>query len=128
MNNRLGDLPVWNDEEDSDEDDVPFPGDVEMQQGNQQQPHYMDNYFREVDSIKADIDAVGQASKRIAEIHEQALGATTGEEESALSRQLKPLIEGTNKQAQRTKTLLGLLKEETDKLKAEGTLNASDIR
>lgn len=125
MNNRLGDIPVWNDEEDSDEDDL-SEGDIE--QSKLQQPNYMENFFKEVDSIKADIDSVDQATNRIAEIHEQALGATTTDEETALSKQLKPLIEGTNKRAQRTKTLLGLLKEETEKLKAEGTLNASDIR
>ena len=72
--------------------------------------------------------AVGETSKKIASIHEEALSATTTEEETTLSKQLKPLIDNTNKRAKRTKTLLGLLKEETDKLKAQGTLNASDIR
>ena len=54
--------------------------------------------------------------------------ATTTAEEQKLSKKLKPLIDTTNKRAKRTKNLLGLLKEETEKLKAEGTLNASDIR
>jgi hypothetical protein len=38
------------------------------------------------------------------------------------------LIDATNNRAKRTKTLLGLLKEETDKLEKEEKLNASDIR
>ncbi|KAL3922980.1 MAG: hypothetical protein SGILL_001917 [Bacillariaceae sp.] len=133
MNNRLGDVPAWamEDSDDSD-DDVPKPskngGDIEMQDQQSNHNHYMENFFREVDSIKADIDAVAQASKDIAKINEQSMRATTTAEEQKLSKKLKPLIDTTNKRAKRTKNLLGLLKEETEKLKAEGTLNASDIR
>jgi t-SNARE complex subunit (syntaxin) len=54
--------------------------------------------------------------------------ATTTAEEKSLSKKLGPLIASTNKRAKRTKTLLGLLKEETEKLKASGKLNASDVR
>ena len=133
MNNRLGDLPAWAMEDsDSDDDDVPKPskngGDIEMQDQQNNHNHYMENFFKEVDSIKADIDAVAQASKDIAKINEQSMRATTTAEEQKLSKKLKPLIDTTNKRAKRTKNLLGLLKEETEKLKAEGTLNASDIR
>jgi t-SNARE complex subunit (syntaxin) len=127
MNNRLGDIPAWA-MEDSDEEDVPNPesgGDIEMQQ---QKPQYMEDFFREVDSIKADIDAVAQASKDIAKINEQSMRATTTSEENKLSKKLKPLIDTTNKPAKRTKTLLSLLKEETEKLNSEGKLNSSDIR
>ena len=126
MNNRLGDIPAWA-MEDSDDEDVPNPesGDIENQQ---QKPQYMEDFFREVDSIKADIDAVAQASKEIAKINEQSMRATTSSEENKLSKKLKPLIDSTNKRARRTKTLLGLLNEETEKLKSEGKLNPSDIR
>jgi hypothetical protein len=137
MNNRLGDLPAWAMEDsDGSDDDVPKPsknggGDIEMQtQQKQKDNHnqFMENFFREVDTIKADIDAVAQASKDIAKINEQSMRATTTAEEQKLSKMLKPLIETTNKRAKRTKTLLGLLKEETEKLKADGTLNSSDVR
>ena len=114
--------------EDSDDDDDPNSeggGDVEMQQ---QKPQYMEDFFREVDSIKADIDAVAQATKDIAKINEQSMRATTTSEENKLSKKLKPLIDTTNKRARRTKTLLGLLKEETEKLKAERRLSPSDQR
>lgn len=140
MNNRLGDIPAWA-MEDSDEDGDDAPnnngtgwnnnggGDVEMQeQQKQKQPEYMDHFFREVDTIKADIDAVSQAAKDIAKINEESMRATTTQEEQKLSKKLKPLIETTNKRAKRTKNLLGLLKQETDQLKADGKLNASDIR
>lgn len=132
MNNRLGDIPAWAlDDSDDDQDDVPNPtrnggGDIEMQEQNK--PEYMDHFFREVDTIKADIDAVSQAAKDIAKINEESMRATTTQEEQKLSKKLKPLIDTTNKRAKRTKNLLGLLKQETDQLKADGKLNASDIR
>jgi hypothetical protein len=131
MNNLLGKFQEeWNDEELESSDEEDKDGDIEMdkQQQPTNQPNYMENFFREVDSIKVDVDAVLEASKSIAVIHEQALSATTNDEEQALSRELRPVIENTNKRAQRTKTLLKLLKEETDNIKEEKTLNASDIR
>jgi hypothetical protein len=132
MNNRLGDMPAWAAGDSDEEDDVPNPessgGDVEMQQQQRKKPQYMEDFFREVDSIKADIDAVSVAAKEIAKINEQSMRATTTSEENKLSKKLKPLIDATNKRAKRTKTLLGLLKEETDKLNSEEKLNASDVR
>lgn len=134
MNNLLGSLDGWTDEPDSDDED-PAPGyddddDVESNRKIADTPkiNYMEHFFREIDNIKADIDAVGQATKAIRDLHEQALSATTNAEEDALSQQLKPLINATNQRAKRTKTLLGLLKQETDKLREENTLNASDLR
>ena len=138
MNNRLGDIPAWA-MDDSDDDDVPNPasngkgsddfggGDIEMQQQNQQ-PKFMENFFNEVDSIKKDIEAVSDATKKIGKINEEAISATTTDKENELSRQLRPLIDSTNKRARRTKTLLGLLKEETEKLQSEHKINASDLR
>jgi hypothetical protein len=125
MNNLLGDIPAW--AEDDSDDDAPTKsgGDVEMAQ---KKPTFMDHFFREVDNIKADIEAVSQAAKRIDKINEEAMRATTTVEENKLSKQLKPLIDSTNNRAKRTKTLLGLLKEETDKLEKEEKLNASDVR
>jgi predicted kinase len=101
---------------------------MQQQQQQQKKPQYMEDFFREVDSIKADIDAVSVAAKEIAKINEQSMRATTTSEENKLSKKLKPLIDATNKRAKRTKTLLGLLKEETDKLQSEEKLNASDVR
>jgi len=127
-------IPAWA-QEDSDSDDggdnpdgkKKGGGDVEMQQqGDDNQ--YMTTFFKEVDGINADIKAVSQAAKGIAIINEKAMRATTTAEEKSLSKQLGPLIASTNKRAKRSKTLLGLLKEETEKLKGTGKLNASDVR
>mmetsp|Transcript_12230 Transcript_12230/g.30920 ORF Transcript_12230/g.30920 Transcript_12230/m.30920 type:complete len:315 (+) Transcript_12230:146-1090(+) len=139
MNNLMGDIPAWA-LEDSDSDggdDTPDwakdngkkkgGGDIEMQKQTDENK-YMTTFFKEVDGINADIKAVSKASKDIAVINEKSMRATTTAEEKVLSEKLGPLISTTNKRAKRTKTLLGLLKEETEKLKGEGKLNASDVR
>lgn len=125
----MNEIPAWAMDDDSDDDDADGDeGDLEQGQ-KQQQQKYMEDFFREVDSIKADIDAITKASKDISTINEQSMRATTTAEEQKLSKKLKPLIEATNKRARRTKNLLKLLKEETEKLQKEGNvLNPSDIR
>ena len=140
MNNLMGEIPAWAMEDSDSEGEGDNPdwakdtggkknggGDIEMQQ-QQDNNRYMTTFFKEVDGINADIKAVSQASKDIAIINEKSMRATTTAEEKALSKQLGPLISNTNKRAKRTKVLLGLLKEETEKLKAEAKLNASDVR
>jgi len=143
MNNRLGDLPSWAHEDDGGDDDFEDEwqegggeegksgeegGDIEMGPKKTKEELLMENFFREVDTIKNDIESVAKATKRIGDINEEALIATTTDEENALSEQLRPLIDKTNKLAKRTKNLLGLLKEETEKLKGEQRLKQSDLR
>lgn len=138
----MGDIPAWAKDSDSESDaggnnnngnnnnnghSWASGGDVEMQQQNNDS-QYMDAFFKEVDGINADIKAVSKATADIGTINEKSMRATTTAEEQALSKQLGPLINNTNKRAKRTKTLLGLLKEETEKLKEEGKLNASNVR
>ena len=127
MNNRLAELgnTNWADSSDDDLEAANGGGEVEMAA---KQPKHMDHFFREVEEIKADIEGVEKATRSIGEINEAALQATTTEEENQLSNKLKPLISQTNKRAQRTKTVLGLLKEENEKLKKEGTAKGSDLR
>jgi t-SNARE complex subunit (syntaxin) len=127
MNDRLGDLGAvsnWADDDDS-------TGDIEMGEQPKQgpkQPRHMEQFFTEVESIKNDIEAVKQATRSIGEINEQALQATTTEQENELSRQLRPLVDDTNKRAKRTKTMLGLLKEDNQSLQSSGEAKASDLR
>ena len=127
MNNLLGDIPAWAMEgSDSDSSHGEVVGDVEK--GKPKTPTLMEHFFREVDNIKADIDAVTSATKQINKINEQSMQATTSKEESKLSKKLKPLIDSTNGRAKRTKTLLTLLKEETDELEGEDKLSDPDLR
>lgn len=143
MNDRLSDVPAWALEEaqnsvsDFENEPPAFSGqhgkkgDVEMGNLKEQPPQqakHMEHFFREVESIKADIDSVKKATRTIADINESALQAISNEEENELSRQLRPLVDQTNKRAKRTKTMLGLLKEETKKLKDEESIKQSDER
>jgi t-SNARE complex subunit (syntaxin) len=125
MNSRLNDIPAWAMEDSDDDTPKEHNGDIET---GKHKPSYMDHFFREVDNIKADIEAVGNAAKHIDHINEQAMRATATSEENRLSKELKPLVVTTNNRAKRTKTLLGLLKEETEKLEKAGKLYASDLR
>lgn len=141
MNDRLGDLPSWALEEAQNdpsefEDERPVGkkgrkgesgGDIEM--GNQSsQPKHMESFFRHVDGVKKDIESIIKASKKIGEINEATMQATTTEEENKLSQKMRPLVDKTNKQAKRTKETLGLLKEETKKLESESAIKQSDLR
>ena len=140
MNDRLGDLPSWAMEEaqnDPSEFDNEPPtkkkgrkkgGDIEMGNQGPSQPKHMESFFRHVDAVKLDIEAVQKAAKRISDINEATMQATTTEEENKLSQKMRPLVDKTNKQAKRTKDTLGLLKEETKKLQADGNIKQSDLR
>jgi hypothetical protein len=140
MNNLMGDIPAWAADSDSDDgggDDKNSQwnnngsgggGDIEMQKSKEDDNQYMSSFFSEVDRVNADIKAIAQASKEIGSINEQSMRATTTAEEQKLSKKLGPLIGSTNKSAKRTKDVLGLLKQDTDKLKDEGKLNASNVR
>ena len=133
MNDRMGDIPSWAvGGSDDEEDELPggpgMGGDIEMGPVKEEQPSYMTHFFAEVENIKSDIQAIKDASAKITGLSEEAIHATTTEKEQALSKKLKPLVDKTNKRAKRTKNSLGLLKEETKKLKEEGNLKASDER
>jgi mevalonate kinase len=137
MNDRLGDLPAWAMEEDPSEFEEERPvakkgrkkgGDIEMGKQGPSQPKHMETFFRHVDAVKSDIEAVQKATKRIGEINEATMQATTTEEENKLSQKMRPLVDKTNKQAKRTKDTLGLLKEETKKLQADDKIKQSDLR
>ena len=137
----MGDIPAWAADSDSDDgggDDNNAQwnnngsggggGDIEMQKSKDDDNQYMSSFFSEVDRVNADIKAIAKASKEIDSINEQSMRSTTTAEEQKLSKKLGPLIGTTNKSAKRTKDVLGLLKQETDKLKDEGKLNASNVR
>jgi hypothetical protein len=139
MNNLMGDIPAWAADSDSDDgggdDNAQWNnngsgggGDIEMQKSKDDDKQYMSSFFSEVDRVNADIKAIAKASKEIDSINEQSMRSTTTAEEQKLSKKLGPLIGTTNKSAKRTKDVLGLLKQETDKLKDEGKLNASNVR
>ena len=132
MNDRLAELGSaanWADSVISVDANSAAGGDLELGQVNKPtQPSHMDYFFREIETIKENIEGVKKATRSIGDINESALQATTTEEETQLSNSLRPLIDETNKRAQQSKTLLSLLKEENQKLMDEGKAKGSDLR
>lgn len=118
----------------SDEDDHV---DVEAAHDKKKKPHhlaaqpkidYMGHFYREMDNIRTTINEIGQATKAIRTLQEQALSATTVQQEATLSRKLQPILDAATQRAKQTKKLLTLLQEETTRLQEERTLSDSDLR
>lgn len=99
-------------------------GDAKAQQAKK----HMESFFKDVDGIKEDIDSIREATRRVADINEQAVLATTTEEENDLSMKLRPLVDTSNKKAKRAKNMLALLKEDNAKLKEKDEVKQSDMR
>lgn len=118
------------DDDDDDADPWGGGGNESDQTNNTNAPHinYMNNFFKDVDEIKADIDSIRDATHRVEEINEKAVLATTTDEENQLSTQLRPLVDQTNKKAKRAKNMLALLKEDNARLKGKDEIKASDMR
>lgn len=131
MNNRLGDLPDWAQEPDSEEEEEENEGeDLEAGQVPQETAQDVDKeiFFHAVEQIKGEIAAVQKAIVDIEKINEQAMKATTTEKETELSKKLRRVIDTTNKKAKGAKNLLGELKEENGRLKEAGAIQTSDLR
>jgi t-SNARE complex subunit (syntaxin) len=86
----------------------------------------MDAFFRDVDSIKEDIEVIEKVTKRIGEINEESVLSVSEAREKELSQEMQPLIAATNKRAKKTKNLLSVLKDENKGLKKK--LSVSDMR
>lgn len=113
----------------SESDDFDFkPKTVEEDIKEAENQGYMDSFFRDVESIKASIDSIQKATKRIGEINEETILSTSESKEKQLSQEVRPLIDETNKVAKKTKTLLSVLKEENKKLDKEKKIKNSDMR
>jgi len=80
-------------------------------------PEYMGEFFEEIDCINDDIDVIKEATLAITSLNETALNVTDNEGDlTMLEEQMGPLVDTTNKQAQRAKDSLSQLKNETKEL------------
>lgn len=77
----------------------------------------MQEFFSEVEVVKANIVVIKESTRKIAEINQNVLQATTNEREQDFSNELEPLVKSTNKKATHAKQLLQRLREDTDRLK-----------
>lgn len=91
---------------------------------------FMQEFFGDVEIVKANIMALKDATRKISDINESALQATTTDREQDLSNELDPLIKSTNKKAAVAKQLLQRLREDTDQMKksSQGTKQSPEVR
>ena len=88
----------------------------------------MQRFFQDVELVKQNIMVIRNSTKRVAEINQQVVLATTSESEHEESQELQTLITGTNKKAAIAKQLLKKLNEETEGLKTAPGNKQSEIR
>jgi t-SNARE complex subunit (syntaxin) len=89
----------------------------------------MQQFFSDVELVKKHILVIRNSTKRVAEINQQVVLATTSESEHEESQELQVLVTETNKKAAIAKQLLKKLNEETEGMKgAPGNNKQSEIR
>ena len=74
----------------------------------------LSDFFGDVELVKKNINVIKNVTKRIGEIQQQVVLATTNDKEAELSAELKPLVEETNKKANIAKQILQKLREDTE--------------
>lgn len=133
MNNILGVLPDWANEPSDDEEegkggDDNAENDIETGKKKTKQDYDKEIFFLAVEEVKKRITKVQWATGEIEKISEQAQKATTTEKEQELSRNLRRVIDSTNKEAKNAKNMLGDLKNENETLKNNGEISESELR
>jgi t-SNARE complex subunit (syntaxin) len=88
----------------------------------------MQQFFKDVELVKKHILVIRNSTKRVAEINQQVILATTNESENEESQELQLLITDTNKKAAIAKQMLKKLNEETESLKVAPGNKQSEIR
>ena len=90
----------------------------------------MQEFFGDVEIVKANIVVIKESTRKIAEINQNVLQATTSDREQDYSHELEPLVKSTNKKATIAKQLLQRLREDTERLKTsnQGAKQTPEIR
>jgi len=91
---------------------------------------YMQDFFKTVELIKANIKIISDATKEVYAISDKSLLAHTSTEEEKLSKQLMPVMDSAKRSTRFTKQLLDKLKNENDQIKKTKPkgLSESDVR
>lgn len=89
---------------------------------------FLNTFFDNVEEVKANIQEIKNATRKIAEINQNVLQATTNEREQDYSNELEPLIKATNQKAAFAKRLLQGIKDETDGVKDAKIINSPEHR
>jgi t-SNARE complex subunit (syntaxin) len=92
------------------------------------QADHMQEFFGDVEIVKNAIASIKDATRKISDINQNVVQATTIESEQNQSSELEPIIKSTNKKATLAKQILQRLKEETDKNKAQNGQKSPEVR
>lgn len=90
----------------------------------------LQEFFADVETIKNNIAIIKDSTRKIAEINQNVVQATTADKEQDFSSELESVISQTNKKATVTKALLQKIQEGTKRLNTSqsGSKLTSDIR
>eukprot|EP00605_Chrysophyceae_sp_TOSAG23-4_P000678 GSChrysophyteH1.ASY1.ANO1.762.1 assembled CDS len=94
---------------------------------NKADKDFLTDFFGDVELVKKHVNVIKNVTKRIGEIQQQVVLATTNDKEAELSAELKPLVEETNKKANIAKQILQKLREDTERMK-DNTAQQSEVR
>jgi hypothetical protein len=101
---------------------------VKEEPKNDPQQLLMDQFYKDVEAIKTDIDKLKTATKRILDLMEKILASTSEVTDRTLNNDMRQTVDDTNKVAKNTKNLLALLKEENIKYKKDKKIESSNMR
>ncbi|DBA05239.1 TPA: hypothetical protein N0F65_007401 [Lagenidium giganteum] len=91
-------------------------------------PKFMEQFFRDVEEMQADLSGISMGSQKITELNQKAVIATSTTEEAAISNELTLVIDSTNKQAAHAKGMLEMIKKESAEKKKDKATALSEIR
>lgn len=95
---------------------APAAGNVDEEMGGMPKKEaFMEGFFKDVEQVKEDIQAIKNAIKEMENIQSESLVAQNAKE-AELSQSLQTVIKETNPRAQRAKAVLQSMREETNKM------------
>jgi syntaxin 1B/2/3 len=103
-------------------------GDKNNKKNNGKPVNRSQECFDDIEIVKSHIAEIKDATRRIIEINQNVLQATTNEKEQDLNNELAPIIKSTNKRAAISKQLLLRLKEDSERIKTSKTASSNDLR
>ena len=92
---------------------------------------HLSDFFNDVEVVKRNIAIIKEATRKIIEINQNVVQATTADKESDYSSELESVISETNKKAAGTKQLLQKMQEDTKRMRTSNQTNSktqADIR
>lgn len=88
----------------------------------------MQEFLGDVEIVKANIHVIREATKKIADINQRVILASTNEKELDESNDLGPIIKTTNQKASLAKKLLQALRDSTEQIRKSQDTRQSEIR